>query len=395
LYKHVLKAAKRNVKQHKSPLHILLHTYNLDPTTTEKIRPVIDGPKWSPLHSTVISESKENALQEALTSAVTFKAYSDGSAVDGFVGAAAVLFKNGQEIALARKRLGRVEEHTVYEGEIVGAILAVNLLRDHAHSEGTLVLLDNQAAIRASGSEKPHPGQHLIKMLHKEISYQGGRGLTLQWIAGHKGNLGNERSDEEAKKAARGDETNRRAFPRSLRGALPASISAVKQVQMANIKKLAKQVWTKSPRYTRASAIDPALPSPAFLRLSKNLSKRNTSILMQLRTGHAQLSKHLFRLCKVESPLCPACRAANETVHHYLHRCPAYLEHRKFLRASLGRGAESTKFLLTNKAALQHLFIYINGTARFKQSHGELQVPEESQGKDGRERGQGRVVVRG
>ncbi|KAG1888284.1 hypothetical protein F4604DRAFT_1674658 [Suillus subluteus] len=78
--------------------------------------------------------------------------YSDGSAVDGGVGGAAVLMRGGEVVKEKRFHLGSDREHTVYEGEIVGMILAVELLREE-RGGGTMALgVDNQAAISATNA---------------------------------------------------------------------------------------------------------------------------------------------------------------------------------------------------------------------------------------------------
>jgi len=42
------------------------------------------------------------------------------------------------------------------------------------------------------------------------------------------------------------------------------------------------------------------------------------ALLMQLRTGHILLRKHLHRIGKAGSAMCPACLSEDESVHHYL-----------------------------------------------------------------------------
>ncbi|KAG2117577.1 hypothetical protein DEU56DRAFT_717063, partial [Suillus clintonianus] len=58
--------------------------------------------------------------------------------------------------------------------------------------------------------------------------------------------------------------------------------------------------------------------------------------LFQLRTGHAPLNKHLFRIAKVPSPICQQCHRKEETVHHFLIACPAYTQQRLTLQNEIG-----------------------------------------------------------
>ncbi|EIN05380.1 hypothetical protein PUNSTDRAFT_31042, partial [Punctularia strigosozonata HHB-11173 SS5] len=92
--------------------------------------------------------------------------------------------------------------------------------------------------------------------------------------------------------------------------------------------------------------------------------------LVQLRTGHVPLHKHLHRIQVIESPICPTCKCEEESVLHYLLYCPTYDEQRGELQRELGRKAREPTYLLTSPHALPHLFRYIAQTGRFAKSHG-------------------------
>ena len=68
----------------------------------------------------------------------------------------------------------------------------------------------------------------------------------------------------------------------------------------------------------------PNLPSLSYLKLTKSLPRKQTSLLTQLRTEHIPLQVHLHRIGKADSAQCPSCGHAKETVHHYLLDCPTY-----------------------------------------------------------------------
>ena len=136
--------------------------------------------------------------------------YSDGSTIDGKVGAAAVMYRGGQEVKSLRLHLGSVDEHTMFKAEAVGVILSLHLLSYEWDSRNASIKLDNQAVLAAILIHKPKPAQTLIDeiILQVDTIWTRMRDLAFQlnigWVKGHSGERGNERADGEAKVAATG-----------------------------------------------------------------------------------------------------------------------------------------------------------------------------------------------
>ncbi|KAF8234658.1 hypothetical protein L208DRAFT_1260751 [Tricholoma matsutake] len=75
------------------------------------------------------------------------------------------------------------------------------------------------------------------------------------------------------------------------------------------------------------------------------------SILTQLRMGHAPLSKHLFHIGTINSPICPACQQSDKMVQHLLLHCPAHQEARQMLQNNIGgRNIDITKIFTSLKS---------------------------------------------
>jgi hypothetical protein len=149
---------------------------------------------------------------------------------------------------------------------------------------------------------------------------------------------------------------------------LPISRAAEIQRHNAELKRQAQAIFAKSPRASFAHEIDPTMPSAAFARITKDMPRRHASLLIQLRTGHVALNKYMHRIGKTSSPICNQCQSAQETVHHYLFRCPAFKEQRKIMKERLKRGANSIRMLLGGHKAMKHLFRYILDTKRFEKT---------------------------
>ena len=178
--------------------------------------------------------------------------------------------------------------------------------------------IDNRAAILASQPSKPAPGHHIFDIIHKDIGNIMDRNhnlqVTFKWIPGHKGAEGNEQADVLAKKAITEGSSTANRLPKYLQEPLPQSKLASIQAFNEKLKAQTKKEWLKSPRFNRMKNTDPTAPSSEFLKLTAKLPRKLTSILTQLRTGHAPLAKHLHRIKKTDSPICPACLQETETV---------------------------------------------------------------------------------
>jgi len=187
---------------------------------------------------THIAPTKEKEIEEYGKLTNKTKVFTDGSCTNGQVGAAAVLYIDNQQVSALRFHLGPAEEHTVFEAEVVGLILAAHLLTtSHEVTFPAVILIDNQAAIQASEHPAAKSGHYLClrfrTLLRKVLSENKvtRQDVTVQWIAGHRDIKGNEDADREAKRAALNgnDASPKTDLPKCLHKKLPVGASAVKQ----------------------------------------------------------------------------------------------------------------------------------------------------------------------
>jgi hypothetical protein len=139
-----------------------MHRFKLKPQLLENVEASRQGPKWELDVAIRIADSKEKAKQEDLADPTRIKVYTDGSGLDGKIGAAAVLYRNGVLKSKRRLHLGSMKHHTVFEGEGVGMILGLELIREEGQVEGMVSMgIDNTAAIIATHGMKPGPSHYV------------------------------------------------------------------------------------------------------------------------------------------------------------------------------------------------------------------------------------------
>ena len=387
---HIRRAAMRYVRRHRTSLHELFHLYNILPEHTETIQSTRQAPGWIPDFRTQIAISKEEAKkqEEVWATRPGVRVYSDGSDIDGGVGAAAVLYRQGKRgyPKILKLHLGASSGHTVYEAEIVGMILGMELIRKESHPGQSSIAVDNQPALRAAVKRYRKPGHYLLdKFLDRlRLTRNTKRDLvlTLRWVPGHVDIEGNETADVAAKEAARGSSSAINKIPANLRQrgtnlTLPTSAAKLKQLHLDKLKLLAISVWKNSKRYNRVRLTATTLPAKYFTKLVDKLPRKHASVLFQLRSGHAPLRRHLHRIGKAQSPICPACHSAHETVFHFLIKCPAHRNHRVDLFREVGLKRRNIVYLLSNKDAVHPLFRFIHESGRLASVFGGLILPDE------------------
>ena len=156
----------------------------------------------------------------------------------------------------------------------------------------------------------------------------------------------------------------RELLPIPLRKKIPVGKSTAYQGYTKKVQKSLEEWFANSLRYHCMREIEWSMLSSKFRKDMHNLTHRQMSILVQLRSGHAPLNKHLHQLGKAESPRFLACQVSNETVHHFLVACPKYASQWRLLEGKLWRAARSVSTLLSNPRAFVHLFKYVHITQR-------------------------------
>jgi ribonuclease HI/endonuclease/exonuclease/phosphatase family metal-dependent hydrolase len=372
----IVKIAKRNPpEKHLSPLDSLLKTLKLDNVKLETIDPTDRITTSTARFATRIAINREVSIKNERDDNADYKVYSDGSGQEDGIGASAIMFKKGAARPLKSIQfyLGSKTRHNTYEAEAAGAILAIWIIRNTPETIGKTVTLyiDNQAIVMALRGAKPASGQYLINTVILTANALPCK-LSIDWISSHSEVKGNEAADKIAKAAAQGRSSRAIDLPHLFRSPLPISASATKQGFSARLNRLWTKIWTNSPRKDRFSRIDPDFPFNKFRKLLFNMTRKQASTIMQLRTGHIALNFYLRRIGKVATENCTKCEEgpnivhAKETINHFLFECQAYDDERHDLVAKIGRSHLSIPKIMKNTDYMKALVTYINRTGRFK-----------------------------
>jgi len=234
LEKYVDQAAKRYVKAHHAPLHEIMHAFKILPSKFETIEPCSSSPKDSCTFMVCIPGSKEEAKQQAATDCSEISVFSDGLGHEGSIGAAAVLYRGGTEKWSLWKHMGSEDRHTIFEAELLGLSLAVEILKDERQGWSLTIGVDSQATLHATGHRRAIPGQYLVEAFHEQVAAVQNKHssieIILRWTLGHEGITGNEWADEAANREAKGKSSEQSRLPTACRGEMLCSRPAAARI---------------------------------------------------------------------------------------------------------------------------------------------------------------------
>ncbi|EIW74310.1 hypothetical protein CONPUDRAFT_67707, partial [Coniophora puteana RWD-64-598 SS2] len=121
------RAAKRLVKHHQTAIHLLAHRCKVRPGEVETLNYPRLFVAPTPVE-THIAKSRKEAVEEHAGRDRGVEVYTDGSGHGGRIGAAAVMVRVNGTTKVLRYHLGSDQRHTVFEAELVGILLAMELL---------------------------------------------------------------------------------------------------------------------------------------------------------------------------------------------------------------------------------------------------------------------------
>jgi ribonuclease HI len=304
-------------------------------------------------------EEHQNLLKDNDT-LNTLHIYTDGSGIGNQIGAAAY---SPTTSATAHRYLGKADTANVYAAELTGIHLGIDMAgKSHERYNKCFIYVDNQASIQAIDKPKQQSGQYIIRGILQSLDELQNERPNLEfklvWVPGHMDIAGNEKADEEAKKAAREHPTGQ-----------PPLQNKLKSVQVTKINEdtsiAARTAWNRGKTNARQHR---KMTRPQRLKsgvqLYGNLPRKQLANLVRLRTGHCRLNSYLSRFNIIEDPSCD-CGRGIENVKHFLLLCKKYEGPRNELKKKVGGRNMRVENLLGDPQLVKETLEYVEGTGRF------------------------------
>ena len=278
--------------------------------------------------------------------------YTDGSAIEGEVGAAAVAPRacNPKQY-ISKAYMGTENISTVYAAELQGVYMAMNIAIAKATTnpiiQKIIIFTDNQASITSTAEPKTQSGQYILKRIVENIDQLRQRGniaLEIRWIPAHRGVSGNELADAVAKEASgwsplgpgRGSKAD---LPEDLQTLISSSKMLIHRRAIAEW----EQIWDQSTRGRATRRLNPK-PTKKVLIKYTGLRRAMAACLVQMRTGKIALAGYLHAIGRANTNRC-SCQLGIQTVRRVLLECPNWKDLRTEIWGTAPRGQDLAEVL--------------------------------------------------
>ncbi len=257
------------------------------------------------------------------------------------VGAAAMLptsVYGSLKLGTFSSTLGARSEQNPYSEELAAMERALDTLPPLRSSRIELVT-SNKAAVLTLRQPRQQSGQHHICHIYKSTRAlrRNGNTVTIRWLPTGKDKLW---------RVAKGqpkDATKQGATPQTRTPRTRSTTLNVAWSTRRTSSHLPDKVGAHSKR------VDAALPGKHTRLLYDHLTRKEASVLDQLRTGMARLNGYLHRIEAAPSDQC-ACRQARETVDHFLFRCREWTAYRTEMLECTAAHRSNISFYLGGKS---------------------------------------------
>ncbi|XP_048480282.1 uncharacterized protein LOC119694816, partial [Plutella xylostella] len=235
--------------------------------------------------------------------------YTDGSKMDGKVGAALTWWEDGRETSNELFSLDKT--CTVFQSELYALHKAVRKVKDSKVSVAN-ILSDSRSSLELLNNPKlSHPLAKIIKEDMARIA-EDGRQVRLFWLRAHVGTPGNERADELAKAAS------------SKTPSQPDYAEVPLSYVRKKIRSETVQKWQDRYDSSETGSITKMFLPDVDKAYRIIREAKPNHFQTQILTGHGGFGEYLHRFNLKQHPGCECDATVNESVLHLLLECPRF-----------------------------------------------------------------------
>jgi hypothetical protein len=354
-------------RQHRSPLYQVAEALkNIPMEQLEVIKPYTLAPWEKRVRTITDGAPREPNAAWAVRIAVSSSSRNGVVGMGGAIGirkSAQSMPGDGTETFF--DTLGKREEQNPYSGELAAMAKALDVL-PKLRFRNIVLTTRNKGAVLTLRRPRQQSGQENIVRIYRSICAltREGNTITILWQPASQECDLMKLAKQAAKTATRPGNTPQMQLPSTRSTTLNAAR------KHCVVRKLPDDVG----RYSKA--IDTALPGRHTRQLYDGLSRKEASVLAQLRTGMAGLNSFLHRIRVANTDQCD-CGQAPETVDHFLFRCRRWTTHRRDMLQCTDTGRGNMSLYLGGKAPTDDAswtpdMNAVRATIRFAVSTGRL-----------------------
>ena len=311
------RSGKGFIKSHVTINNSYITNLDLPPATTDLMKPVLVLDRcYSCSIPDVDNSLYRSSIEEFIGSLGhdVITCYTDGSETESGTGGGFIITNNRNLNVIHKSSFKLPDYCNVFQAELTAITEASRFCSENYRSEQIEFFSDSLSSLQSLKGIKFNSKTVLTS--HEAISKLASTNkVSLNWVPAHSGIWGNEEADTLAKEGT--SSTN------LLTGYLP--LSFVKKAINDKVAQSSQADWIRDPHEHTTMMLGPkshTIISNINKLMINSRSRYRTAV--HLITGHLPLNKHLCRIQRAESDICPKCLYDIEDVSHFLGRCPFY-----------------------------------------------------------------------
>jgi hypothetical protein len=273
---------------------------------------------------------------------------TSASARNGLVGMGGIVRNtasggaNDNIVAKYSATLGPRDEQNAYMAELEAIAMVLRCMPDGLQHRDIIVATRNRSALQAIAKPRQQSGQGAIREIYRHARRleKGGNTIKMRWVSS---------TNESFTLGAKAKAEARKATDSGCRVTNPPKQARSTRLRVLLTQRRQRMMLPEGVGgYSKR--LDKALPGKHTRTLYDALKRRESDILVQLRSGMARVNRYLHRIGAAETDTCD-CGQEEETVDHFLFRCPRWDEQREHMRNVDREMIGNLSFFLGGKTA--------------------------------------------